>query len=245
MLVALAVTPAAHAMNSYAGNVVAHCGTFAGFTYNLVASVTAKKWKLSELDYEFDPAVQSTHLDDPRGKTRYFWVPPGIYIVDVVDSANDVEGAYFVSASSCTSAGMGMTWSLLASNPTTGTILVGCGNSCDAYQGDTACTTALPILCILKSGPGFPLPVPESVDNTDIYDQWSGGIVGTTQAALPPSTLASANDLCVTEFGPNWRVAEFHDGWGWNFQAYGGVGNPAARFWVHVDDQSGATCWRD
>src|SRR6476661_6657032 len=60
----------------------------------------------------------------------------------------------------------GLTWKLVATNSTTGTISVGCWNGCDAYHGDTPCTTALPILCIKKTGPGFPLAVPASVDNS-------------------------------------------------------------------------------
>ncbi len=244
---ALAAPPEARAANSYAGNVVAQCGTFGLFNYNLVASVTGKKWNLAAVRYEFDPPIIPDYVDDAQGKTRYFQIAPGRYTVDVVDSANALEGGYTVTAGSCSTAspglGMGMTWSLIAPNPTTGTVLVGCGNSCDAYEGDTACTTALPLLCILKAGPGFPLPLPASVNNSDIYDQWAGGVVGTTHATLPPATLAGANELCAAEFGANWRVAEFHDGWGWNLQAYGGVGDPAARFWVHIDDQPGATCW--
>jgi hypothetical protein len=58
-----------------------------------------------------------------------------------------------------------------------------------------------------------------------------------------PATLATANALCVAEFGAGWRVAEFHDGWGWNFQAFGGLGKPAGRFWVNIDDQPGGVCW--
>ena len=137
----------------------------------------------------------------------------------------------------------GLTWKLLSTNSTTGTIDVGCWSGCNAYQGDTPCTKVLPILCIKKSGPGFPLPVPMSVDNSNQYHKWSGGVVGTTKAVVPPSTLAAANALCVKEFGPGWRVAEHHDGWGWHFQAFGGVGNPSQNFWVHINDQPGATCW--
>jgi hypothetical protein len=137
----------------------------------------------------------------------------------------------------------GMTWKLLGTNAPTGTIKVGCANSCDAYKGDTPCTTALPLLCIKKSGAGFPLPLPPSVDNSNQYYRWTGGIIGTTADTVPPSTLTAANTLCAQTFGPDWRVAEFHDGWGWNFQAYGGLGDPAKRFWVHVNDQPGAICW--
>ncbi|HET9211735.1 MAG TPA: flagellar hook-length control protein [Thermoanaerobaculia bacterium] len=137
----------------------------------------------------------------------------------------------------------GLTWKLLGTNSTTGTVTVGCWSGCNAYSGDTSCTTSLPILCIKKSGTGFPLPVPASVNNSDIYNQWSGGVVGTTQPTVPPATLAAANALCANEFGPDWRVAEFHDGWGWHFQAFGGVGNPSQNFWVDINDQPGATCW--
>jgi len=137
----------------------------------------------------------------------------------------------------------GLTWKLLGTNSTTGTIAVGCWSGCDAFQGDTACTAALPILCIKKSGTGFPLPLPAAVSNSDIYYKWSGGVIGTTSPTVPPSTLAAANALCSQAFGTDWRVAEFHDGWGWHFQAYGGVGNPAQNFWVDINDQPGATCW--
>src|SRR3954451_6040532 len=113
----------------------------------------------------------------------------------------------------------GLTWKLLATNSTTGTIDVGCWNGCDAHNGDTAGRTAVPILCIEKAGPGFPLQLPASVNNSDQYHKWSGGVVGTTKPTVPPATLTAADALCVKEFGPGWRVAEFHDGWGWHFQA--------------------------
>jgi len=138
----------------------------------------------------------------------------------------------------------GLTWQLISTNSPTGTIRVGCGTGCDAQYGDTPCTAALPLLCIKKSGAGFPLPRPASVNDTSLYNRWSGGIVGTTNSTVPPTTLAGANALCVLEFGADWRVAEFHDGWGWYFQAYGGVGDPTKRFWVHINDQPGATCWQ-
>ena len=141
----------------------------------------------------------------------------------------------------------GMTWQLDWTNPTAGTIDVGCGNGnhppCDAYNGDTACTERLPILCIKKQGAGFPLPLPAGVDNTDIYHQWSGGIVGITEATVPPTDRAAANALCAEKFGEGWRVAEFHDGWGWHFQASGSVGDSHGRFWVDINDQP-STCWK-
>ncbi|HKV11307.1 MAG TPA: flagellar hook-length control protein [Thermoanaerobaculia bacterium] len=138
----------------------------------------------------------------------------------------------------------GMTWRLRATNTTTGTAIVGC-DFCDPYQGDVPCTTALPLLCIKKTGAGFPLPAPASVTQANLGQnyRWSGGVIGTTKATVPPPTLAAADALCAQEFGAGWRVAEFHDGWGWNFQAYGSVGNPLQRFWVHINDQPGGRCW--
>jgi len=135
----------------------------------------------------------------------------------------------------------GMTWRLLGTNATTGTVDVGCAD-CNAYNGDTPCTTALPILCILKAGPGFPLALPANVDNSDIYHLWSGGIVATTTPTPAPAKRSGANARCVQEFGPGWRVAEFHDGWGWHFQAFGGVTHPS-QLWVDIDDQPNGVCW--
>jgi hypothetical protein len=151
----------------------------------------------------------------------------------------------YPSTTAAATAKKGMTWQLDGTNPTTGTTDVGCnGPACNAYQGDTACTVPLPILCIKKQGSGFPLPAPASVNNTDQYHKWSGGVVAATKPTVPPTTLAAAVALCVNEFGPDWRVAEFHDGWGWHFQAYGGVGDPKGRFWVDITDQPGARCWQ-
>ena len=137
----------------------------------------------------------------------------------------------------------GMTWSVLQTNPTDGTTRVGCKVGCDPYKGDTPCTTPLPLLCVKKSGTGFPLPPPAGFNNNDQYNKWVGGIIATTASIAAPSTLALANNACSAAFGPDWRVAEFHDGWGWHFWAYGAAGNPAGRVRVHINDQP-ANCWK-
>ncbi|MFY9820544.1 MAG: hypothetical protein WAM82_04130 [Thermoanaerobaculia bacterium] len=232
------------AIETYRGKVAGVCETYNNVTYNVKAFVTAPNWYVGGLQYVFTPApAQLISADDPSGKIRYFLVSPGAYTVTVGNP--NLQGTYSVTAQSCapTPTSKGMTWRLDWTNLTTGTLDVGCGGECDAYQGDTPCTTALPLLCIKKTGPGFPLPPPASVDLTSIYHQWSGGVVGTTSAIVPPTTLAAANALCAQEFGEDWRVAEFHDGWGWYFQTYGGIGNGSSRFWVDIDDQPGATCW--
>jgi hypothetical protein len=151
---------------------------------------------------------------------------------------------------------MGMTWVHSASNAQTGTITVGCrptgSSACDPIHGDTLCTELRPLLCIYKPAP--PFQVPAGVNNSDQYNRWSGGVVATTQpvagstfAHISATPGTDANSYCATQFGPGWRVAEFHDGWGWNFQAYGGTVSaptvPSTRFWVHVNDQRDANCW--
>jgi len=166
---------------------------------------------------------------------------------------------YFtVTFARCSQSQKGMTWIHTASNAQTGTISVGCGSSgpnpCDAGHGDTLCTQQLPLLCIYKPTPPFQLPL--GLPNSNQYNLWSGGIVATTQpvagnafsnlsASATPSQ--NADYYCYLQFGPGWRVAEFHDGWGWNFQAYGGTVSaptvPSTRFWVHINDQPAANCW--
>jgi hypothetical protein len=156
------------------------------------------------------------------------------------------------SAGKCQQKTKGMTWIHSASNAQTGTISVGC-NGCNATQGDTACTQQLPLLCIYKPTPSFPLPT--GVSNADQYNQWSGGVVATTAPVAGNTFMHStdATNYCIAQFSPGqsgsgWRVAEFHDGWGWNFQAYGGTVKaptvPSTRFWVHINDQPAANCWQ-
>lgn len=145
----------------------------------------------------------------------------------------------------------GMTWIQGKSDATTGTITVGC-SGCDAYHGDTACTELRPLLCIYKPTPPFQLP--KGLDNSDQYNQWSGGVVATTQPVagntfehISAAPGKDANSYCKDKFGPGWRVAEFHDGGIWNFQAYGGTVTPPTipprRFWVHINDQKDGNCW--
>jgi hypothetical protein len=141
----------------------------------------------------------------------------------------------------------GMTWVKNLTSATSGIVDVGCGagvNRCNATQGDTSCNTPLPVLCINKSGN---LPVP-SWETTSQYHRWSGGVVATTEPVVPQTepllrqTSAEADQYCQSKFGPGWQVAEFHDGWGWNFKAYGNIGTNVDRFWVDINNQN-ANCW--
>jgi len=122
----------------------------------------------------------------------------------------------------------GMTWTKVGVHDITGAVSVGCGyesgvgNQCNPYYGDTDCSRPLPVLCFNDAG----LEQPSSLD-TSPYHQWSGGIIATTP--LTPgnafNNVDEVNQYCESEFGKEWRVAEFHDGWGWYFWAYGNVGS--------------------
>lgn len=230
------------AIENYTGNVVGQCVDVDNVTYSAVGTIGggSANWYVNTLTYTFIPTPASlSFVDDPSSKIRYFKVSPGSYTVNVTNSAGP-QGTYTITVPNCAK---GMTWKFVAVNAPSGTVRVGCANSCNATQGDTQCTTSLPLLCIKKSGTGFPLPLPSTVNNSDQYYRWSGGVIATTAPLVPPATLAAANNVCSTQFGADWRVAEFHDGWGWAFQAYGGVGNPSDRFWVHINDQPNAICW--
>ncbi|NOX95332.1 MAG: hypothetical protein GXP04_09645 [Alphaproteobacteria bacterium] len=140
----------------------------------------------------------------------------------------------------------GMTWKKLAQHSTTGTVTVGCGSGnavCDPYNGDQMCTAELPVLCFKEDSS---LTKPNSV-TVSKYRQWANGVVATTSAVSPANEywadLSDADAYCATEFGGGWKVASFHQGWGWNFQSYGNTGSDYARFWVNISDQQNGNCW--
>ncbi|MFE6777450.1 hypothetical protein [Streptomyces sp. NPDC057702] len=137
--------------------------------------------------------------------------------------------------------GKALTWTLLADGPE-GTVHVGGGPLTDPYVGDTATTTALPVLCLKVDGS----PVPSGI-TPDFYAGWARGQVAASNPIRGTrlTSLAVANAVCVNTFGKGWRFAEFHDGrygpgladsGGWSFWAHGDV--PAGtRFWTHINDQ--------
>jgi len=185
--------------------------------------------------------------------------PPGKVIVGIAFLRDIIVGntpVYYViyckvTFARCAQQQKGMTWIHTSSNAQTGTITVGC-SGCDAYHGDTVCTQPLPLLCIYKPATSFQLPAGGS--NANQYNLWSGGVVAPTQpvagntfAHISATPGSDADSYCQAQFGSGWRVAEFHEGWGWNFQAYGGTVSaptvPSTRFWVHIKDQASANCW--
>ena len=64
--------------------------------------------------------------------------------------------------------------------------------SCNPYQGDTLCTARLPVLCFAPSHQALAISPPTS--GTDLRSR------------------AVADVICARAFGPDWRMAEHHDG---------------------------------
>lgn len=131
---------------------------------------------------------------------------------------------------------LGLTWQKISHDAALGVDLVGTAGG-DPYIGDTACSTALPVLCIHQDGAADP-----GVVDTG-YEPWAFGKIALTSSVVGNtlSSQSAGDQLCFAEFGEGYRMAEFHDGWGWNFQAYGNVSD-ASRFWVAIHDTY-ANCW--
>lgn len=162
----------------------------------------------------------------------------------------------------------GMTWGSYENAATgDGVVFVGCHGkprtaqgSCDAYVGDTACTTRLPLLCLRVDGRPRPPGLITGKGHAmapDFYAGWAQGEVkaGKPVAGMELRSQADANALCAAQFGPGWRLAEFHDAvregsgengepashGGWNFYAAGAL-DAETRYWVAINDTE-ANCW--
>jgi hypothetical protein len=144
----------------------------------------------------------------------------------------------------------GLTWGVQPSNIAENLVNVSCHGapatvgvgrspSCDGYVGDTQCSERRPVLCINKSKS---IPQPQGIGH-DQYNQWASGEVRLTHdlEGYALNSLQAANSYCAEYFGPDWRMAEHHDGWGWGFWAVGKISNKS-RFWVHIKNQPG-NCW--
>ncbi len=139
--------------------------------------------------------------------------------------------------------GKGMTWTKNTGHyDTVGVDIVGCDGLCNAYNGDTVCTAALPVLC-LNNTRKAQTPAPAGIP-IDVNRGWSGGHIASTPP-IPGTMLTSAtagDAICVAFFGPGWKMGEFHDGnGGWNWYAYGNL-RTDLRYWTRISDTSG-NCW--
>jgi len=137
--------------------------------------------------------------------------------------------------------GSGLTWALLEHRDDFGIDHVGCwarDGGCEPYVGDTPCVEARPLLCLR------PGSEPNPGIETSYYHGWSGGTVAVTEPIVGCSltSWSLADRQCAERFGPEWRMAEFHDGQGgWAWWGVGAI-ETSSRFWVAIDDQV-ANCW--
>ena len=139
------------------------------------------------------------------------------------------------------------------------------GSSCNAYNGDTACTEARPILCVKQDN--SPRPA-YKLFGGEYYSGWVNGAFALTQpiSGLLLTSRAAGDSFCARSLGTGWRMVEHHDGkyvagmsetaytgatWtaaaasqqlgGWNGFGHGNV-SATSRFWVAINDQN-ANCW--
>ena len=165
--------------------------------------------------------------------------------------------------------GKGMAWSLINHDSTLNVDKVGCVG-CDAYNGETACSKSLPILCVgvgsFNRPPYNPTGCTTCALNSAAYDGWTSGVLMLSDPIVGTSLLSAAKmtSICQAKFGASFVAAEFHMGkyvvgmnnnayyyntWpagalatgGWGFRGYGNI-NAAGNFWVSISDQQ-ANCW--
>ena len=110
--------------------------------------------------------------------------------------------------------GKGMTWTVVKNFPNQDMVEVGC-NGCNPYNGDTLCTTQLPILCYSKNDfnrPPYDSPActtPNCVQPKWYYTPWSGGIITITPVKVKGDEIGSRDDadaVCIKYLGHDFRA---------------------------------------
>ena len=178
----------------------------------------------------------------------------------------------------CFSKRKGMTWGQVGHQAALGVDFIGCtglpGPGCNWATGDTLCTQKRPILCLNKSAKIFRPDYSAPGGNYFTFG-WTGGDIKLTRyyQGCAIKSRAHGDSLCQREFGCNYYMAEYHDGYyisgmglgtfydiGWNwslatpashgFAAFGEscFQNPlkvCSRYWVAHDHGTGSTanCW--
>ena len=109
----------------------------------------------------------------------------------------------------------GMTWTVVQNVATQvgySMVEVGC-KGCDPHNGDTLCSTELPILCYSKNDfnrPPYNSPACTTAGcNQWFQSPWSGGYISITPVRFKGSYFSNINDpdkLCMTYLGMEFRA---------------------------------------
>lgn len=119
---------------------------------------------------------------------------------------------------------------------------------CDGYSGDTACSTALPVICFkdtLHSKPDVTEATIPAASKHILNHFWSGGEVKLSSAVRGDNfkTSDDVNAFCRSQFGKNWRVASHHESYSDYVIGYGSapIGTKA---WIDVKSEPHGNCWK-
>jgi len=104
--------------------------------------------------------------------------------------------------------------------------------------------------------------------NDAYYQGWSGSFIFATKPRRASDFIydSDVSLYCATQFGPGYKVYEWHEAYwinnmtsanfcnntwnwalattgGWNVRAYAYL-DACTRFWIHINDQPNGTCWK-
>lgn len=95
-------------------------------------------------------------------------------------------------------------------------------NGCDPNEGDTSCTTILPVTCIIHplklDRPWYsfyPSFTPYTNPDNSYYEGWTGGVIALTDPVrgLEIDSYLTGMRMCQNAFGPDAKFATFSDGY--------------------------------
>lgn len=116
-------------------------------------------------------------------------------------------------------------------------------NHCSVYKGDTVCEAELPVACFADRG--YSLPKTLYNDPINLDHSWSAGDVKFSDP-ISGNTIKSQKDghnLCQRTFGPEYRLANIHDGAQvGGFVAYGNADN-VSQVWIDSNLELYGNCW--
>ncbi len=151
----------------------------------------------------------------------------------------------------------GMTFGLQA--PASNTVSASClappspqdrprDGGCDAERGDTACSRALPVLCINEPQrrPRTPAVVDANNGRLTPPPVGEGPQLGASPALRGDSLASqhSGTQACVRALGSGWRMLSYQDSVAWTTapHRHASLAQATGRFWVAVGDAPG-NCW--